>query len=253
MAAQQFAPQGLAPRGRTPSEALPNRDEQFALAGRLYSEGRFSEAARVWNELVDRGYQSPALYFNLANALIKSGELGEAIVYYERARTLDPRAPDIRANLAYARSLVVDVMPETENSAFLDALVRFKDSISAEEMVRGASALLWLGVGAAAVTRLGRTRLKRVARHVTVGLFIAFGLVGAIAAVKVHDSVGLQRAVLVIPEVAVRAGPGESYSSRFSLHEGTSVRVERQAGDWSEIQLTPTLSGWVPSHVLMSL
>jgi hypothetical protein len=29
--------------------------------------------------------------------------------------------------------------------------------------------------------------------------------------------------------------------------------VERQNGDWTEIELTPTLSGWVPAAALMSL
>jgi hypothetical protein len=60
--------------------AEPDPLEQFGRGNHLYEEGRFREAAAAYRALADRAYESPALYFNLANALLKAGELGEALV-----------------------------------------------------------------------------------------------------------------------------------------------------------------------------
>jgi tetratricopeptide (TPR) repeat protein len=247
----QPAQPGESARPANPSRSAAEPAEQFARANRLYEEGRFSEAAADLEGLVESGFESPALYFNLGNALLKAGELGEAIVYYERARALDPRAPDIRANLAYARSLAADVMPESASSPFLDALARVKDSVSAAEMVRVSAALFWLTAGAAALSRLSPAR-RRTARGLAAGLLVAFGLAASLAAIKVNEAMA-KRAVVVIPGLAARTGPGDTYSARFELHEGTAVQVEREAGEWTEIQLTEALSGWVPRSSLMRL
>jgi tetratricopeptide (TPR) repeat protein len=227
-------------------------NEQFSAANRLYETERYGEAAAAYRDLVDHGFESPALYFNLGNALLKAGEVGEAIVYYERARALAPRAEDIRTNLLYARSLSRDVLPPPEGSVFLTALARLKDSISAGEAVATASVLLWLMAGAAAIGRLVPVR-RRVAYGVAGGLLVAFALSASLAAIKVDEVSGSERAVVVTPEVAVRSGPGEAYTARFSLHEGTGVKIVRWASDWCEIQLTESMTGWVPSSALLSL
>src|SRR5262249_54460599 len=47
---------------------------------------------------------SVAVYFNLGNAWFKSGQLGRAIAAYRQAERLNPRDPDVRANLQFARN-----------------------------------------------------------------------------------------------------------------------------------------------------
>jgi tetratricopeptide (TPR) repeat protein len=226
--------------------------EHFAAANRLYEEGRFGDAAATYGAVAAAGYVSSTLYFNLANALLKAGQLGEAIVYYERARALAPRAEDIRVNLAYARSLTVDVLPETGGSAFLGGLVRIKDSLSAAEALLLAAAAWWMTAGALALARV-RPGLRRFSRVLLASGLLALLVCGGLAAIKVHEAAGSRRAFIVIPEVAVRSGPGETFTARFTLHEGTGIEVLRAAGDWTEIQLTATINGWVPRESLLDL
>lgn len=236
--------------GKSASRGDPR--EQFAAANRLYEEGRFAEAAAGYGAVAAAGYASPTLYFNLGNALLKAGQLGEAIVYYERARALAPRAEDIRVNLAYARSLTVDVLPEAGGSAFLGGLVRLRDAVSAEEALCGAAVALWVAALALALARL-RPGTRRVAQGVLILALVALATTGALAGLKVHEAAAGRRAFIVIPEVAVRSGPGETFTARFTLHEGTGIEVLREAGGWTEIQLTATMNGWVPRESLVAL
>jgi tetratricopeptide (TPR) repeat protein len=225
--------------------------EQFSVGNRLYEEGRFPEAAAAYEALAAAGYASATLYFNLGNAFLKAGQLGEAIVYYERAQVLSPRAEDIRVNLAYARGLTVDVLPEEGGSAFLGGLVRFRDSVSAEEAMIAAAVALWTAAGALALMRL-RPEARRMAQGILILGLMALAGSGMLAGIKVHEAVASRRAFIVIPEVAVRSGPGETFTARFTLHEGTGIEVLREAGGWTEIQLTATMNGWVPREALLA-
>jgi tetratricopeptide (TPR) repeat protein len=244
---------GLA-RGQTPAPPGAERDpaEAFAAANRHYEGGHFAEAARGYQEIVDRGYESAALYFNLGNALLKIGELGEAIVSYERARELAPRADDIRENLERARKLAVDVVPAPAGSIFLSRLAGFKDWFSPAEALIAASFGLWLVLAAVAATRL-IFRGRKFARALTWVLLGLWTCTAGLAAIKVAEAARRTLAVVVQREVPVRTGPGEHYTVRFNLHEGTTVRILRTAGDFAEIELTAETGGWVPQLAVVSI
>src|SRR5579863_2348505 len=61
------------------------------------------------------GYSAPALY-NLANSFARAGKPGLAVLNYERARLLDPKDPDIEANLSHVRQ--VSGLPPDSRSRF---------------------------------------------------------------------------------------------------------------------------------------
>ena len=71
----------------------------MAKANERYERGGYAEATQQYEALIDRGYSDAALYFNLGNAYLESGDLGRAILNYLRARRLSPRDTDIRDNL----------------------------------------------------------------------------------------------------------------------------------------------------------
>src|SRR5262249_53093529 len=84
----------------------------YNQGNRLYAKKDYAAAASAYEEALKAGPSVPA-YFNLGNALFKSGKIGQAIVHYRRARYLDPRDVDIAANLAFARAYRVDKMTAT--------------------------------------------------------------------------------------------------------------------------------------------
>src|SRR5438132_12459707 len=51
--------------------ASPNAE--FEQANKLYEQGKFKEAAAAYQSLIDRGAESPTIYYNLGNAWYKAG------------------------------------------------------------------------------------------------------------------------------------------------------------------------------------
>ena len=78
----------------------------FSVANKLYAEGKFADAAKAYETILESGVQSPALLFNCANAEFKSGHFGKAIAAYQQAAQLSPRDAELRANLAFVRNQV---------------------------------------------------------------------------------------------------------------------------------------------------
>ena len=59
--------------------------EAMTATNALYEDGLYEQAARSYQQLADKGYDDPALYYNLGNAYFKQGDLGRAILNYLRA------------------------------------------------------------------------------------------------------------------------------------------------------------------------
>src|SRR5262245_13575477 len=74
----------------------------FHEASKAYDAGNYSSAIENYRAIVSQGYDSPETFYNLANALFRSGAIGDAIVNYRRAWLLNPRDADVLANMNLA-------------------------------------------------------------------------------------------------------------------------------------------------------
>ena len=69
-----------------------------------YNTGKYKDAVKKLSHIAEKGVVNGKLYYNLGNAYLKSGDVGRAILWYERALKLMPHDPDLRFNINYARS-----------------------------------------------------------------------------------------------------------------------------------------------------
>ena len=82
-----------------------------------YKKGNYEDAITQFNQ-VAATVKSGKLYYNLGNAYMKNGDLGDAILWYERALKRIPADPDLKFNLDYARGLVKDKMENEQTPIF---------------------------------------------------------------------------------------------------------------------------------------
>ena len=101
--------------------ALTFAQSEFDAANAAYAEGRYEQAATIYQSLIDE-QPDATLYYNLGNARFKQGELAQAILNYERALRLQPNHKDAQYNLAFAQSRITDNI--VEQDFFLSAWAR---------------------------------------------------------------------------------------------------------------------------------
>lgn len=218
----------------------------FADANHFYSDGKFVEAAKTYQSILDSGVVSPNLLFDYGNAEFKSGNLGPAIAAYRRAALLAPRDADIRANLDFARNQVQgDTVPESHWDALLGVL-------TLNEWTVLAAIALWLTFGLFAAMQI-RPALKNSLRGVArVGAVLTILLCACLgAAVSIHFSKSI--AVVILPDAVARSGPFSDAQNAFAVHDGAELPVLDRRNGWVQVSDASGRSGWVPDAQIQVL
>ena len=219
----------------------------MTAANAMYEQGLYADSARAYQQLADRGYRDPALYYNLGNAYYKQGDLGRAILNYVRARRLDPSDPDTAANLELARGHVPGA-PAPADDAFAGVAVRASALLARNQAAAAALAAWVIVVGLAGVLLLLKPR-QRV-RWLSYGAMAAgVLLVASVIQMSTHTLAGGGNEVVVVAEsVDVMSGPGAQYVAEAALPGGTEAELLERRGGWTRITLPDGgLQGWVPA------
>jgi tetratricopeptide (TPR) repeat protein len=210
---------------------------EFDQANKLYEEGKYSEAAAVYEKAVKAGQVSAALCFNLGNALFKAGQPGRALVWYRRAEALSPRDPDIQANLQFVRKNVAGGVNSRNWRARLQKL-------NLNEWTLLAVAALWLWFVLLAL-REWRPKLRPALRGYTSTVGLGGALLGICLAIVWYDYTHTTPAVVVVAEAVVRRGPLDESQSFYTLRDGSEITVLDQKNDWLQVIDQSKRIGWL--------
>src|SRR5947207_942968 len=211
----------------------------FEQANKLYEQGTFAEAAAAYEKIVAGGRVSSALYFNLGNALFKSGRIGRAIANYRLAEQLAPRDPDIRANLRFARNHVNGV------EARLPAWWRRGiGHLTLNEWTALAAVAFWLWF-ILLVLAQWRPALKNSVRGHTATAGVAAALLSACLAAACYDRFGVESAIVVAREAVIRYGPLDESQSFYTVRDGVELTVLDAKGDWLQVSDRSKRTGWL--------
>lgn len=224
---------------------------RFTAANQAYERGAFDEAAGIYREIASSGFVSPALQYNLGNALFKAGRLGPAILAYERSLDLDPRDDDARSNLEYARRLTADrISPATSPLTSLGIAYLLDLTSADQDAVIFITSWLLVGVCVAAGLIVQRSRARQLAVYAIVLCAAPALLAGASLATKAYLESTQVGAIVLASEVNVLSGAGEENPTLFTVHEGLKVRVHQLMGEWVQVSLENGLAGWMPSSAI---
>lgn len=222
--------------------AVSNVEDQFREANRLYRDGKYAEAARIYEEIAESKPMAE-VYYNLGNAYFKDQKLGSAILNYERARRYGPRDRDILANLSYAERLIEYKVEDKRNWYFRKKSEWLK-YVSFEEcglLALGAYFLFGSGF------LIALLRKKRPLFGTSGALAFAFVVFCLVPLLLKYGEFGRgRRAVVTQAQAEVRYGPSPSDRIAFRLVEGLEISVHDEKQDWYRIQLNDGRSGWVP-------
>ena len=231
--------------GSTAAKNGETAEELFFTANNDYKAGRYDDAVSGYRTLINRGYESGHLYYNLGNAALKLGNLGQAILAYERARLFIPRDDDLAFNLAYARGRTQDAV--TNGSAFpvLELLGLSNVTVCESFVVFTVINVLFFAV--LVIRIFTRREWTYYALIIAAILMITSTSVTAFMRyAQKHDD----RAVVLAEEIAVYAGPDADDTILFNLHEGTIVHTERREDGWMLIHLSDDKRGWAETDVI---
>jgi len=230
------------------SSTLVAPESMLAKAEKLYAAARFSEAASLFEKVIEANGPTFEVYYNLGNAYYKYNELAKAILNYERALRLNPGDSDTRFNLDICQAKTIDKIDPV--GVFL--VTRWFRSLSNNLNSNGwavASLILFVLF----IASLFAYFFSRLSWLKKTGFY--FGIVSLIlcilslfyASSKYNAVVYPNQAILMTPTITVKSSPDQSGTDLFPLHEGTKVTITNEIGSWNEIELQDGNVGWLPA------
>lgn len=229
------------------AQKAPDASFIFYKAVELYEEGKYQEAINQYKVLEDAGNVSGALYYNIANAYVKAGQLGKAILYYERARRLIPRDPDVRANYQYARTLLPHTIPQEKKSLF----ERFNDFFF-QYLTVNEQTVVWTFVYCLLILLLIVHRIVRLKKRYFISLLVILSVCLLVTSISLANKIQMisRQAVITTNSEEAKFAPFERATTHFTVYEGMKLSIVQQKDAWTKIERMDGNSGWVPSSAL---
>lgn len=193
------------------------------------------------------GVRNGSLYYNIGNTYFRLGDIGRAILNYERATLYMSGNENVKANLEYARSRRIDRVELEESERIFKTLffLHYDVPLRIKFIIfTSLFALLWIFAALRLFLDLPALRVLIIMPAVLSGLFLLS------IVVEVVDSVRNPEGVVTAREVIARKGDAETYQPSFTepLHSGTEfVLVEERTG-WLHIELEDGSQCWIPAH-----
>ncbi len=214
----------------------------FTQAVNAYHGARYDEAVELNRSVLDKGYSSSALYYNLGNSYLKSGNLGKSIVSYLRAMRLTPRDSDLTSNLSFARTMVENYAPWRRDTIFAPA-----QKFWSEQELQWTAFAFFVLTGTFLLVGLyaGLQRKRIVLGMIILSLVTAY-FIGAV----VGRSLYRFSEAVCIQKSEARFEPSAQATVYFKIPEGTELKILRKKEGWFKVERSDGKTGWVPAAIV---
>ena len=239
-----------------------------------WDEAHQSETQGKWDDAIKALQAHPhpeeaSYFYNLGVLTYRTGNLGAAVGYFEKANRIRPHDPDIQANLRIARKAVSQTLgsgQELDNaSTWVESL---SDHMPMDELrgTLGLLAFIMTLMWTRSFMKTHQLRKTFVQSSGIVGL-LAFGLTASLYAAQ--RSAQAHPPAVSLQGQVIRSGPGNQFLEIGKLKPGMTVRLlgpvsaAMLANDpaskadgtetWHQVRFTEDEMGWVPTSSLLLL
>jgi tetratricopeptide (TPR) repeat protein len=215
---------------------------------KAYADGFYANALELYKEVIKQGYESPDLYYNIGNTCYKLNDLPSAILYYERARKLDPGKEDVNFNLKVANSKIADKIEAVPELFYKRWFTSLTHMWSADRWAKVSIVFLILSLLLGGFYFVSRIIVLRKVGFWLGLVFITLSFIFMFFGYQNYLQIKNQdEAIIFAPTITIKSSPDDKSIDLFVLHEGTKVQLLDHIGNWFEIKIANGSIGWLPS------
>lgn len=218
----------------------------------LFASRHYHEAVVALEQQIQTSGESATRYANLGNCYYMLGDLGHAVLSYERATLLDPRDEAIATARTVLMKKTVDKLPDAE-SWFTLTGAKLAYALPLPVLLSLSLVLFALVVGSCVAFALGQTsRGKRVSFYTGLVSLLLTLFVGSLILHWVYAThSATEKAVIIQPEVNIYTSPNSRAGIKTQLHEGTRLRlIGAPVGEFQQFTLGDGTEGWIASEAI---
>ncbi|MEI6852214.1 MAG: tetratricopeptide repeat protein [Bacteroidota bacterium] len=223
----------------------------ISQANDAYTQNKFNQAIELYQKVVTSGFESASLYYNLGDAYFKTKNYASALLYFEKAKKLDPANEKIAFNIQVCNARIIDKIEELPQPFYIQWLADFRFLFSIDVWAVISVVMLFLFFLLMAVYLMANAIRTRKLSFWAGLVFLLVALVSCVNAYSqyrgIHNS---NEGIVFEPTVNVKSSPDAASQDLFVIHEGTKVTITDKVNTWIEVRIANGSDGWVPETVV---
>lgn len=225
---------------------LSAQQKEYDNANLEYKNGNYQSAIKEYENIISRYGTSTELYYNLGNAYFKTGEVGKAILNYERSLRLNPNNEDAQNNLEFAQTKVVDNIVQIPPFFLKNWVNTIVQLLSADQWYVVSVSFFILLLAFVIFFIFGNRMLLRKIAFYSAFVALTVSIITLTFAMSRRNQlIQHSHAIIMSSTVTVKSSPDRSGTDLFQLHEGTKVTIHSTLDKWVEVKLGNGNIGWI--------
>ena len=226
----------------------------FDEGNALYNQGNYTEAIEKYTSIINNGFESAELYYNLGNAYYKINDIANSIFYFEKSLFLDPNNNETKNNLSFSQNMTIDrieTVPVNQVSKFISKFTNVFD-YNTWLLISIIFEFLSLIVFSLYLFNKNSDTKKR---FFSIGsIFLFFFIIFLILGINSKSEYEKNNpAILFENRISFKSEPNERSEDLFLLNEGTKVNVLEKLNEWSLVELSNGSKGWILSSTFQTI
>ncbi len=219
-------------------------DSVGIAAQEAYVSGDYDGAIVLLDSLAANPHVSSTVLYDLGNCFLQKGDLGRAILWYERALRKTPYDQDVRHNLAIAKARRQNGVVEIKGF-FLARWLRALSGLLPVVVWALLSVLcFWVAAAMSAQSiKSGSWHLRGWIAGATGFLFLLAMILGA---VRQHEEQRKDLAVVITQAVPVTIAPDSGSKLLARIESGEKVAIVDSLQEFYKVRLANLEQGWIP-------
>jgi tetratricopeptide (TPR) repeat protein len=228
----------------------PGQNRDFEKANAEYEKGNYQEAIALYESALNGSKKSAEAFNNLGLAYYKSGDLGKAVLNFERALRQNANYKNAQNNLRAARQQV-DTNIKAKSFWLFSAWNFISNALSSIYW----TILFWIFLYGALfllifwfLTR--SVKMKRIILRATMGSFALSLLLFLFARTSYQNLYDGRQAIVISTKVGLRSSPDLNGEDLIILSSGVKLKIIEEKTDWSKVRLENRAVGWIPRKLI---
>ena len=230
-------------------------NDKFIEANNLYNESKYEKSIELYYQILDSGFHSPELYFNLGNSFYKLNDIANSILFYEKSLKLNSSDKDAINNLKMVNNAIIDDITKIPEPFIESQLNRISNTLSYSMWSYISIVLSFLFLISFIFYYFSKEpNFKRASFTFLFFLFMSI-LITLKISFHAYDKNYVEKyAIIFSTKIEIKAEPNERSENLLILHLGTKVKIIDSFNDeWLKIKLVNGQEGWINNKEIKTI
>lgn len=238
-----------------PMRAASSVDSVLTAAEAAYNTERYTEAAEMIESFLVKhpSERNFTLCYNLGNAYYRTGQMGKAILNYERALRYKPEDQATKHNLILANSQTVDRFDYTR-PLLSEVWHTICYTPTATLSVTLAILFALLTIASVLLFLLSAKQMyRRVGFYTAISALLLTILFLFVVRTRTRDFFDKSQAIVLVGQCTLRSAPENAANMVTAIGEGAKVTLSEQRDAWVYIETPDGKNGWVKTEQIETI